>query len=253
MSSIFTRILKREFEKKKQKNTQYSLRAFAKYLEVDHSLLSKVLRSKREFSTKMILRIAPKIGLSSDQVKLISKHQGSGKFLWEKIDKDLFNKVATWLTFAILETIKIPHISFSASKISKALSLDISEIQPTLDKLVSLEVISNNNGVYKFDNPSTNWFDFEHTSEVRKRLQEEFLIKSIEALKSVNFKERIHSSLTISMNRKDLPAVKEITQDYIKKMNTFISTSDKDKEVVYQLCTSFFPLSQIDFQGKEYL
>jgi len=64
----FRQLLKREFEERKQRNARYSLRAFAAFLNTDHSTLSQIFRGKREFTTEQIRRWGKKIGMSREEV-----------------------------------------------------------------------------------------------------------------------------------------------------------------------------------------
>lgn len=58
--------LAEEFADRRQKNTRYSLRAFAAFLETDHSTLSQVLRGRRGVTTPQIRAWARKLNIDSD-------------------------------------------------------------------------------------------------------------------------------------------------------------------------------------------
>jgi hypothetical protein len=54
-------ILEKEFTRRKQVNPRYSLRAFAKSVEVEHSTLSQLIRGRRAMTWKSIQAIAGKL------------------------------------------------------------------------------------------------------------------------------------------------------------------------------------------------
>ena len=67
-SSIgFLQFLQQELERRCQKNPRYSLRSFAKYLEIDPSALSKILNGKRPLGKRLIRRFAFKLALTQEE------------------------------------------------------------------------------------------------------------------------------------------------------------------------------------------
>jgi transcriptional regulator with XRE-family HTH domain len=54
-------ILDTEFSRRKRVNSRYSLRAFARSLEIEHSTLSQLQRGKRAMTWKSIRRIASRM------------------------------------------------------------------------------------------------------------------------------------------------------------------------------------------------
>ncbi len=64
----FVQVLKTELVRRSQKNPRYSLRSFAKFLEIDSSALSKILNRKRPLGQRSIRRFAERIGLAQEEV-----------------------------------------------------------------------------------------------------------------------------------------------------------------------------------------
>src|SRR5258708_1196779 len=61
----FRDALRTDFFARRQRNARYSLRAFARFLGVDHSTLSQILRSRRSLSPVMVSRLGRKLGLDA--------------------------------------------------------------------------------------------------------------------------------------------------------------------------------------------
>jgi transcriptional regulator with XRE-family HTH domain len=53
-----------EFAKRRSKNERYSLRAFARFLQLEPSYLSKVLRGHRRMSLPTITKIAERLRIT---------------------------------------------------------------------------------------------------------------------------------------------------------------------------------------------
>lgn len=61
------KVLLREIENKKQKNSRYSLRAFANYLDIAPSTLSRILTNGQELSVSATKKIMKKLDLTDDE------------------------------------------------------------------------------------------------------------------------------------------------------------------------------------------
>lgn len=59
--------LKQELEVRRLANPRHSLRAFARFLEADHSTLSRILRGKRTMPTTLLREWAAKLGLDNEE------------------------------------------------------------------------------------------------------------------------------------------------------------------------------------------
>lgn len=55
----------KELERRRERNSHYSLRAYARDLETDPSYLSKIMNGRRRISRNLAAKIAKKLGVSS--------------------------------------------------------------------------------------------------------------------------------------------------------------------------------------------
>jgi hypothetical protein len=67
--SLHVQILSREFEKRRAKNARYSLRAYAAYLGLHPSALSRVLAAKQLLSLRSGLSIVKKLSLEPEEAR----------------------------------------------------------------------------------------------------------------------------------------------------------------------------------------
>ena len=63
----FPEKLEREFKARREKNSRYSLRTFAAFLETDHSTLSQILRAKRPISANAVRAWGEKLGMTMEE------------------------------------------------------------------------------------------------------------------------------------------------------------------------------------------
>jgi transcriptional regulator with XRE-family HTH domain len=60
----FRAVLQAEFDRRRAANRRYSLRAFARYLAIDHATLSQLLRGKRRLTARNVRALGPKLRLT---------------------------------------------------------------------------------------------------------------------------------------------------------------------------------------------
>jgi transcriptional regulator with XRE-family HTH domain len=66
----FRERLTREFEARQDNNPRYSLRAFAAFLDIDHSTLSQILRGRRRITTGQLRQWAWKLGMTPEEIAI---------------------------------------------------------------------------------------------------------------------------------------------------------------------------------------
>ena len=80
-----------ELDRRIERNPQYSLRAFARFLDIDASFLSKVLARKQVLSLKKVEAIVEKLGLVEEERKrfIVSVADEQKCAGLDKVDNDL--------------------------------------------------------------------------------------------------------------------------------------------------------------------
>ncbi len=71
MASTFKDLLIAELQERQKRNSSYSLRAFARFLGMDHSRLSKILRGERPVSWGLARQLGPILGLTAEEIEKI--------------------------------------------------------------------------------------------------------------------------------------------------------------------------------------
>jgi hypothetical protein len=70
MRPYYVQVLSRELAKRKNKNSRYSMRAFANALGLDPSALSRILSLKQELSLQCCIKICQRLHFSEDDKRL---------------------------------------------------------------------------------------------------------------------------------------------------------------------------------------
>jgi transcriptional regulator with XRE-family HTH domain len=239
--------LEQEFEKRSQKNPQYSLRAFAKSLGVDSSYLSKVLSKKRSLNGKALYSFAEKLSfpaeldfITEQESSLEKKSLELTKF--NELSIDEFKVISDWYHYAILEAIHLDDFVPDIKWISIQLNIPYGEAYAAVHRLQRL-------GLLKIEE-SGKWTSKSNTTTKNKfstnafrNLQKQILEQAIVALEQTAIEERDQSSITMSIDRARLPEAKEKIKKFRREMMQFLENG-KSKDEVYQLSISLFPVTQ---------
>ncbi|MBO9668300.1 MAG: hypothetical protein J7501_15980 [Bdellovibrio sp.] len=117
------------FAERSRKNSSYSLRSFAKSLDLDSSTLSALLRGKRPLTTKMAMKIIDRLEIHEPlQVqKLLMGVLGANENPQEysEIDLDSAEIISAWEHFAILAVLELPNIAKDTTSIGKRLNIPL--------------------------------------------------------------------------------------------------------------------------------
>src|SRR5688500_6790024 len=92
--------LQSELVRRCKENPRYSLRAFARSLQMDFSTLSKILQGHRKLGPKATSRLDQKLGLRPDEVRSLlspfSGNQSAEKDAYLQLANDTFEIISDW-------------------------------------------------------------------------------------------------------------------------------------------------------------
>jgi transcriptional regulator with XRE-family HTH domain len=116
-TSDFRLRLQGELVRRCKANPKYSLRSFAKFLGIESSRLSKILRGERPVSLILLDKLSRKLGMSPVEVarcranSVVQKHGLQNEILpihvYLQLSQDAFESVEDYKHYAILELMKL--------------------------------------------------------------------------------------------------------------------------------------------------
>jgi hypothetical protein len=238
--------IQKEFIDRCRKNPAYSLRAFAKYLEIDQSFLSKLLRGQRSITKELSEAVGPKLGLKPAQVQALFATGTSSIPGFLSLTDDEFELLSEWHHFAILELIKTNDFDPNPHKIAQRIGVHVEEVRSALERLQRLNFIQISESGIKLLAPSNTWSNSKKTSIARKRFQKSLIEKSLSAIDHIPFELRDNGSLTVAVSKNRIPEFKQKLKEVRQDLANYLQPNgENDLDEVYQLTISFFPLTQI--------
>ncbi len=243
MKSI-SHVLKKEFARRKAKNAAYTLRAFAKFLNIDHSLLSKIMREERSPGKEFIAKVGERLGLSEEEILRFQKRKASAKKMdYFVIDDEVFGAIADYKYDVLVELIKTEDFKPDFQWLGRKIGCSAKAVEGYVEVLVSLGFLEiTPNGEWRDTTKGSCLFvPSLPESKPRKKYQKELLEVSAKSLEGVPDSQRVHTSMIMASNRKKIEEAKKMIIKFRDKLCAFLEDCD-DKEVIFCLQTSLFPV-----------
>ncbi len=228
-------IVNLELKKRKSLIPNYSLRKFASFLGISPASLSQILTRKRKLGPDVRSRIIQKLGLKDQREKLE----------YQFVDLEDIQNTSSWHCDAILELLKCKGFKGSPEWISKKLNISPQAASSAWEYLKKKQFVILSSFGYWIDNTSghTSHYKSGVTSFLKRNYQEELLLKSRKSLLEKDISKREHSSLMVSIKRENYKKACVLLKKFRRQFATLLDEKNNADDV-YQLCLSFFPLSE---------
>lgn len=238
-------ILQNELLARTEKNKAYSLRSFAVNLGLPPSTLSQIMQGKRAPSQKNLEKICAHLGLTIVNEAFTKDSEEPSKETWHNVNTDVFAAISQWYHFAILELIKVHKGKLSPEFISERLGIKTMEARAGLERLERLKLIKKNvrGNWVDLNNGFAAYHDGLRTTEAQKALMGQMLEIAREKIQTVPLEKRDHSSMTLSVRKKDVPKAKELLKKFRREFTALMEEAGEPDEV-YELTMAFYPLTK---------
>lgn len=258
----FRLFLLSELTRRARVNPAFSLRAFARLLGVESSRLSKILRGHRPVGAKLIPRLAQKLGLSQPEIdgfveSAPGRKNGANKKkeespaatrAYKQLSQDTFEMIENWQHYAILEMMKLKDFENDLKWIAKALKISVNEARENVERLQRvglLDIKEDGTWVDISDGFSTHLLPENETSYAHKRSEKALLALASEVIDSTPLTHRDQSSMMMATSTAKIAEAKRRIQKFRRELCEFLEDTD-DKNAVYQMTISIFPLTPTD-------
>lgn len=255
-------LLEEEFERRKQFNEAYSLRAFARDLSIPAPRLSLILNKKEGISVEAARAVAKKLKLSEQKLEWFCSSVGSlhARSIKERIEfqdrlksykneakvfseihLEYFKVIADWYHFAILEVTYLNDFKNDSQWIASMLGITTAEVDSAIERMKTLDLIVEKDGrlvdAFKFlatpnDVPSV----------ALKKFNSQLMKKALEALYEQDVLSREIASNIFAIKKEKLPEFKEKLRDFRRELEREAS-QEKEKDAVYCLSMQFYELT----------
>ncbi|NRA65124.1 MAG: TIGR02147 family protein [Pseudobacteriovorax sp.] len=225
--------VKKAYARKKEKNPNYSLRAFANFLNINPTSLSLYLNKKRELSPTSISKIIEKLQLNTTEV-------AQDNFVTLGVDESEI--ISDWYYFALHSLIQTRDFKNDVDWIANRLSLSPKIVSLALDRLCQVGLIKEDEirgYVIAVDNVRIHQ-DVPPSKANKNQFQ--MLDLAEKSLENDPATLRHFSGMTFSTNPEKLIKAFQLINRFREKLAKFLDRGDNKTEV-YRLNIQLFPLS----------
>jgi transcriptional regulator with XRE-family HTH domain len=242
--TIFRLWLQKQFSERCKKNSRYSLRAFAKNLELDPSTLSQVLSGKRKLSKKNTLNICKKLSATTKELQMFGllENKVIESTDYHQINIDTFSIISEWYHYAILELTYVSGFKTEPKWIAQNLFITAEEARSAIERLIRMGLLLEENGsLIKASKQLTN-YGIINTSAAHKELQKHIISKALNAVDECSQKEKDITSMTMAIDTKNLDKAKKLIQKFRRDLCELLE--EGNQEQVYNLGIQLYPISK---------
>lgn len=259
MNSEFQNLLNKELSKRTRKNPSYSLRSFAKHLEVSPSALSAMMSGKRPITKKSVQHLGLRMGLSVKKIEEILlglnlKLSSTTKKLpdFQELQMDQLSVLSDWYNLTILELMKLKDFEPNEAYVARKLGISIFDARNAIDVLHRsgiLEITAKGQWKDKYEG-FTNSLPKEETTAVKKRLQQQYFEKALSAISDVEYAKRDHTGMTMAIAEEDIPLARTLITKFRRELSQLLESRGKPDQV-YHLSVGLFPFTKQTKKLKE--
>jgi transcriptional regulator with XRE-family HTH domain len=235
--------LQRQFTDRCKRNGRYSLRAFAKALNIDPSSLSQILSGKRPLTKKSMETICKRLGASPKELRDFALLKvDSSEDHYHQIQMDTFSVISDWYHYAILELTFVSGFKADPKWIGKKLSITTEEARSAIERLKRLGLLLEENGsTIKSSKFLTNLSNVD-SSAAHRELQKQIIEKALLSIDDCPQEEKDITSMTMAIDVSNLETARGLIRKFRRDLCALLEDGDQTR--VYNLGIQLYPISK---------
>jgi uncharacterized protein (TIGR02147 family) len=247
-------ILWAEFQRIKQKNPSFSLRAFARQLKVPPGRLSQYFSGKRAISPRVAKELVKSLDFTPEEAEKFCRVTAVAKAAkkadpavadereYISLSPEQASLLADWYYFAILNSFKMRDFRADPEWFSRRLGIDPAKVIQALESLEKVGLVQKSGNSLR-RTPKKILFKDGLDSEVLRDWHERILKKAIEVVREGGSQSRQDfSHTTIAVDPSRIAEAKEMIMAFRRKMSRHFDSGSKSE--VYSLNIQFLPLTK---------
>jgi len=245
---------------KQRQNPQYSLRAYARDMDMHPSTMSKIIKGQRPLplkdSAKFIerLNLGPKektLFMESLMLTKVSLSQIKVSPIDERfmLDESHDKVISEWEHYALMELFNIKGFVCTPDEVSRRLGITIIRATAVINNMTHLEILTiDESGDLVRTHRSLRTTEDVKSTSLRKAHKETLELAKVK-LEEVEVELRDFSATTVALDPKKLPEAKAIIREFRLKMAELLR--DGERTEVYRMAVQLFPLTPTDNENKQ--
>jgi predicted transcriptional regulator len=239
--------LQKTFAERARKNPQYSLRAFARALDIDSSTLSALLRRKRPLTAKTARKLIASLDIKDPAeiqsllLGTLEAEAGISQPAYDEMALEAAEAISSWEHYAILALLEIGGFTTTTRSVAARLNLPQAVAMECLQRLAKLGLVAQQGDSWKLTAKNLASPANVPSAAIREALRQ-YMEKAMVSLEKDPISVRDMTGTTIAIDPDKLPAARKLIREFRHKLSAFLE--DGHKRSVYRLNVQLFPLTQ---------
>lgn len=258
--SDYRELLRGEFERRREKNPRYSLRAFARDLKLGPEWLSRIFSGQDGLSRARAQDLCGRLGFDTETTRLfcdmVEARHGRGaetrRIAQARVEASLsqrtravsleaFAVIRDWYHLAILQLVETKGFRAEPAWIAKRLRIDVRDAADAMERLQKLDLLRRDaDGTWTAPKEFLAGPDGVPSDAVRA-FHREILSRALRALDGEGIETRSVSTAMLPFDRRQMPQARALIREFRRGFEKKLPPSDT-KDAVYALSVQFVRL-----------
>ena len=248
-------LLKTELGQRQERNSAYSLRAFARDLGTSAAVVSMIMQGKRAVTMDKAISYADRLKLSSEKRQMLLKavtedlhvrvdptirrtRAMEEQMSYVQIQMDQFSIISDWWHFGLMNLVKLKNFKSDVTWMSDRLGITPKDCSEALERLQRLGLMDCQDGKWiRTARPLETPTDV--PSEVIRSFHRQNIRRALASIDDVEVEDRDITSIMIPTDKAKLAEAKRRIRLFRKEMAAFLGEVECDE--VYSLNIQLFP------------
>lgn len=235
--------LKKDFDERRKRNPNFSLRSYSKWLGLSPAFLSQVLSGRRNVSAGTGKQILDRLGVSPAEKSYFLGHLSQiqideAPLPHETIDQETFSVISDWISISIFAMSKMRGAQADPRWIAQKLEVPVELAREAYQRLLQLQLIEEAGGSFRQVKPPVVVPSNESSAAIR-RFHKQNLERAYEKIDTVAVAERLFNGLTVALSRHKLPMLQEKIDAFLDSLEAYEEPGNASD--VYHVAIQVFP------------
>ncbi|MEK2645803.1 DUF4423 domain-containing protein [Bdellovibrio sp. BCCA] len=250
----FSDFLKEHHERRKLRNPQYSLRAFARDLGVSSGRLTDYLSGNTIPSEITLQKLSSSLALSSLEMESVrellekQKYMSRGQGFDRQLTEEEFKQVSDWRCWSILSLFKSSEFQPEISWIAQKTKFSVREVEEHIRNLENAGLVKQTEYGYVRTNQRVTTSN-DVPSQAIRQAHKQFLKIAESAMDNVPVDKRDMTSMTMCISLENLPKAKSLIAEFRAKLSELLESGHATE--IYNLNVALFPVLPQDSYENE--
>lgn len=242
-------LLRAEYARRREKNPQYSLRAFARSLKMKSGPLSEILNRKRKLSPKLGARLVDRLGLSPQEAeRFLGRLRPGGAQLvtdevqrYQQLSADTFFVISDWYHYSLLSLMETKGFQSDPKWIAARLGISVMEANAAIERMLRIGLLQKVRGRLS----ATGNFAFASQrgipSSALRKFHRQVLERALRQLDEAPLELRDVSSITLAIDVRRIAEASQAIKKFRYEMAELLEQGSRTE--VYHLNIQLVPVS----------